>query len=59
LLGIIEQRCLKGINGASWQAATFHRLFEDNDRPDALREMVRQYVDHMHSNQPVHTWPAE
>jgi hypothetical protein len=58
LLGIIEQRCLKGINGASWQADTFHRLFEDNDRPDALREMVRQYVDHMHSNQPVHTWPA-
>jgi gamma-glutamyl:cysteine ligase YbdK (ATP-grasp superfamily) len=58
LLGIIEQRCLKGINGASWQADTFHRLFEDNDRPDALREMVRAYVDHMHSNQPVHTWPA-
>ena len=58
LLGIIEQRCLKGVNGASWQADTFHRLFEDNDRPDALREMVRGYVDHMHSNQPVHTWPA-
>src|SRR3954471_11765471 len=58
LLGIIEQRCLKGINGASWQADTFHRLFEDNDRPEALREMVRAYVDHMHSNQPVHTWPA-
>ena len=28
-------------------------------RPDALREMVRQYVDHMHTNQPVHTWPAD
>ena len=58
LLGIIEQRCLKGVNGASWQADAFHRLFEDNDRPDALREMVRAYVDHMHSNEPVHTWPA-
>ncbi len=57
LLGIIEQRCLRSANGASWQAATFHRLFEDHDRPDALREMMRSYVEHMHSNEPVHTWP--
>ena len=51
-------RCLTGRNGASWQAATFHRLFDDHDRPDALREMMRGYVEHMHSNEPVHTWPA-
>ena len=58
LLGIIEGRCLKEVNGASWQAATFHRLFDDHDRPDALREMMRGYVEHMHSNEPVHTWPS-
>src|SRR5436190_6008794 len=40
LLGIIEGRCTAHRNGATWQADTFHRLFEDNDRPDALREMV-------------------
>ena len=58
LLGIIEQRCLTGRNGASWQAAAFHRLHEDHDRFDALREMMRSYVTHMHSNEPVHTWPT-
>jgi gamma-glutamyl:cysteine ligase YbdK (ATP-grasp superfamily) len=58
LLGIIEQRCLREVNGASWQAATFHRRFDEHDRLDALREMMRAYVEHMHSNQPVHTWPT-
>jgi gamma-glutamyl:cysteine ligase YbdK (ATP-grasp superfamily) len=58
LLGIIEQRALTSRNGAAWQAETFHRLFERQDRPDALRDMMRQYVEHMHSNQPVHTWPV-
>jgi hypothetical protein len=59
LLGVIEQRCLKGTNGAAWQAATFHRLYEDDklDRADALREMTVRYRDLMHSNQPVHDWP--
>jgi hypothetical protein len=58
LLGIIEARCLTGRNGASWQAAAFHRLHDDHDRSDALREMMRSYVTHMHSNEPVHTWPT-
>ena len=58
LLGIIEARCLTGRNGASWQAAAFHRLHDDHDRFDALREMMRSYVTHMHSNEPVHTWPT-
>ncbi len=26
------------------------------DRRDALREMLRRYIDHMHTNEPVHTW---
>jgi gamma-glutamyl:cysteine ligase YbdK (ATP-grasp superfamily) len=59
LLGVIEGRCLSGRNGASWQADTFHRMYADHDRPGALREMVRAYVDHMHSNEPVHTWPTD
>jgi hypothetical protein len=60
LLGIIEQRCLNGVNGASWQAATFHKLYEDDrlDRTDALREMTVRYRDLMHSNEPVHSWPV-
>jgi gamma-glutamyl:cysteine ligase YbdK (ATP-grasp superfamily) len=61
LLGIIEQRCIRESNGAEWQAAVFHRIDEDKqplDRRDALREMLRRYVEHMHSNEPVHTWPV-
>jgi hypothetical protein len=25
-------------------------------RPAALAEMLRRYCDHMHTNEPVHTW---
>ncbi|QGN48957.1 glutamate--cysteine ligase [Micromonospora sp. WMMD558] len=59
LLGIIEKRCLTGRNGASWQVETLHRLESADhlDRPAALREVVRHYVDLMHSNRPVHEWP--
>ena len=60
LLGIIEQRCLAHLNGAEWQARMFHRIDEDRqpaDRQDSLREMLRRYVEYMHSNEPVHTWP--
>jgi hypothetical protein len=56
LLGIVERRCVEGRNGASWQADTFHRLYERLDRADALREMTVRYRDLMHSNEPVHTW---
>jgi hypothetical protein len=61
LLGIIERRCIDGVNGASWQAATFHRLYDDRkmDRAEALREMTVRYRDLMHSNEPAHTWPVE
>jgi hypothetical protein len=59
LLGIIERRCVEARNGASWQAATFHRLYERLDRADALREMTVRYRELMHSNEPVHTWPVE
>jgi gamma-glutamyl:cysteine ligase YbdK (ATP-grasp superfamily) len=57
LLEIIERRCVLGVNGASWQAAAFHALYDRLDRPDALRAMTVRYREHMHSNEPVHTWP--
>jgi hypothetical protein len=62
LLGIIERRCTTHQNGAEWQARTFHRIDEQRqplDRRDSLREMLRRYVEHMHSNEPVHTWPVD
>jgi hypothetical protein len=61
LLGIIEQRCLTGRNGASWQADEFHRLYTkgSHGRRDALRGMLGRYRDHMHENTPVHEWPVD
>ena len=61
LLGIVERRCVEEANGASWQARTFRRLYDERglDREAALREMTVRYRDHMHSNEPVHTWPVE
>ncbi|MGZ4444396.1 MAG: glutamate-cysteine ligase family protein [Nocardioidaceae bacterium] len=58
LLGIIEQRCLVGQNGASWFADRMHaRLDDGGDRAEALRSTLVEYLDHMHANEPVHTWP--
>src|SRR3954469_23427595 len=58
LLGIVQRRCIEGRNGPSWQADTFHRLYERLDRLEALREMTVRYRELMHSNDPVHTWPV-
>jgi gamma-glutamyl:cysteine ligase YbdK (ATP-grasp superfamily) len=55
LLGIIEQRCVTGINGASWFVDRMHRRSGD-DRYDALRSTLLEYRERMHSNEPVHTW---
>jgi gamma-glutamylcysteine synthetase len=59
LLGIIEQRCLTGRTGAAWQIATVAGLTERTgaERPEALRLMTQRYIEHMHANDPVHTWP--
>jgi gamma-glutamyl:cysteine ligase YbdK (ATP-grasp superfamily) len=62
LLGIIERRCAERRNGAEWQVRAFHRIDEQRqprDRRDSLREMLRRYVEHMHSNEPVHSWPLD
>jgi gamma-glutamyl:cysteine ligase YbdK (ATP-grasp superfamily) len=61
LLGVIERRCTTQQNGAEWQARTFHAIDDEMqplDRRDSLREMLRRYVEHMHSNEPVHSWPS-
>jgi gamma-glutamyl:cysteine ligase YbdK (ATP-grasp superfamily) len=60
LLGIIEQRCLTGRTGAAWQIATVGALTERGgaDRPEALRLMTQRYIEQMHTNEPVHTWPV-
>ncbi|HEX2127546.1 MAG TPA: hypothetical protein VHF45_13425 [Thermoleophilaceae bacterium] len=59
LLEIIERRCVTMRNGAAWQSAVFHQFYEDRgmERHDALREMTVRYREHMHANEPVHTWP--
>src|SRR3954468_16018710 len=55
LLGIVEQRCLTGVNGASWFVDRMHRRAGE-ERYDALRSTLREYRERMHSNEPVHTW---
>lgn len=58
-LGIIEERCRRRTNGASWQADTYHRAREAGmDRGAALAAMTRRYGELMQGGDPVHTWPA-
>jgi hypothetical protein len=61
LLGIIEQRCVTGRNGAVWQAEMYHHIDATSrvDHHEALRLMTRQYLDYMHLNAPAHTWPVD
>jgi hypothetical protein len=57
LLGIIEQRCLTGRTGATWQSQTVHDLGGPADRRGALQRMTQGYIDRMTTNEPVHCWP--
>ncbi|MFI0239339.1 glutamate--cysteine ligase [Streptomyces sp. NPDC016845] len=58
-LGVIEGRCERRTNGASWQAATYHRALESGlEREAALAATTRRYAELMHSGEPVHTWPV-
>jgi len=56
-----EQRCLTSQTGAAWQIAMVAELSQRDglDRPEALRQMTQRYIEHMHSNEPVHTWSVE
>jgi len=61
LLGIIEQRCLYGRTGATWQTEAIHALSSGErraDRQEALRLMTLGYIERMHTNEPVHCWPG-
>jgi hypothetical protein len=59
LLRVIEGRCVTGCNGASWQASTVHQITALGSvaRADALRTMLGEYRERMHTNVPVHEWP--
>jgi gamma-glutamyl:cysteine ligase YbdK (ATP-grasp superfamily) len=58
LLRVIEERCLRGRNGATWQVETLHAVEEGNgaSRDEALRVLLREYIRQMHDNVPVHLW---
>ncbi|MCM0618729.1 glutamate--cysteine ligase [Nocardioides bruguierae] len=55
LLGIIEQRCLLGTNGAEWFVGRV-RSHSDLGREEALRVVLGEYLEHQRSGEPVHTW---
>lgn len=59
-LGVIEARCRRRVNGASWQAAAYHRALQSGlDREQALAAMTRRYSELMHEGEPVHTWGVD
>jgi hypothetical protein len=57
-LGVIESRCRRGVNGATWQVARVqvaeHR--QRLQRRDALRAMVLDYAARSADGRPVHEW---
>ncbi|MEV6166220.1 glutamate--cysteine ligase [Streptomyces sp. NPDC052052] len=58
-LGVIEERCKRRVNGASWQVDTYHRAREAGlERHAALAATTRRYAELMHSGEPVHSWPT-
>ncbi|GHJ39024.1 glutamate--cysteine ligase [Streptomyces sp. TS71-3] len=58
-LGVIEERCRRRQNGASWQAATFHRALDSGlERKAALAATTHRYSELMELGEPVHTWPV-
>jgi hypothetical protein len=61
LLGVIDQRCRTGRNGATWQTeavwAAEHR--RGLNREAALHDMLLRYSSLQQTNEPVHTWPVD
>ena len=58
-LGVIEERCRRRVNGASWQVDTFHRALDAGlGRDAAFAATTRRYSELMHQGEPVHTWPV-
>lgn len=57
LLGIIEQRCITGRNGATWLIQEFaHQSTSGGGRVEAMRATTRAYEQLMHEGAPVHEW---
>jgi hypothetical protein len=61
LLGIIEERCRAGRNGATWQTDAVRAAERRRglDRQAALHDMLLRYTELQQTNEPVHTWPVE
>ncbi|MHC0432856.1 glutamate--cysteine ligase [Streptomyces sp. O3] len=58
-LGVIEGRCRRRVNGASWQVATYHRALASGlGRQEALAATTTRYCELMRGGEPVHTWPV-
>ncbi|WP_144874444.1 glutamate-cysteine ligase family protein [Microbacterium sp. 1.5R] len=56
-LGIIEQRCVTGRNGAVWQRENVAaRERAGASRSEALHGMLADYLERMQAGEPVHTW---
>jgi gamma-glutamyl:cysteine ligase YbdK (ATP-grasp superfamily) len=60
LLGIIEERCRTGRNGAVWQTEAVWAAERGRgmSRSAALHDMLLRYGELQRSNTPVHTWPV-
>ncbi|WP_025272934.1 hypothetical protein [Haloglycomyces albus] len=59
-LGVIDQRCRRGVNGATWQVARTY-VAEHRDRlsrANALKAMTCDYSKLAESGLPVHEWPV-
>ena len=58
LLGVIDERCRVGRNGASWQIEAVRRAeCRGLSRTAALHDMLLRYWTLQQTNEPVHTWP--
>ncbi|GAA3308364.1 hypothetical protein GCM10020295_70210 [Streptomyces cinereospinus] len=56
---MIDERCRRRVNGASWQVATFHRALDSGlSREAALAATTRRYAELMRQGDPVHAWPV-
>jgi hypothetical protein len=55
LLGVIEQRATRRVNGAEWLVRRVRERSRDGRRA-ALRATLLDYRDRMHTGEPVHTW---
>jgi gamma-glutamyl:cysteine ligase YbdK (ATP-grasp superfamily) len=58
-LKVIEERCRRRVNGASWQAAAYRRAVDSGlDRGKALAAVTRRYAELARTGEPVHDWPV-